>query len=245
MELKDYGRILVQRGWIVVLAALLTAGSAYLWSAAQTPEYRAGADLIVRADTLDWGRLQASKQVLANYAATIRSEMSAFRVVDRLKLDLNPYDVLSRVAVSSDSNQLTMRIEVADRDPERAALIANGFADEFYATIDAANDEQRREDRVEVEIIQRAGTGALVAPKPTINAAAGALLGLLLGGLIVLAFELLDDTIKSQDDIERYIGKDLMLLGQLPPGQPDLSPDAPAHKRPLWQTGVQRLNRGA
>ncbi len=224
MELKDYWRIVVQRGWIIVLAALLTAGSAYAWSAAQTPTYRATARLVVRADSLDWGRIQASKQVLSNYAEIIRSERVAFRVVDTLKLDLNPYEVLGRVTVSPDPNQLIMQIDVDDRDPALAARIANGFAEEFVSLINEANSQQRREERVDVSIIQQAGAGSLIAPKPLINAIAGAVLGTLLGGLLVLALELLDDTIKSRDDIERYVGKDLMMLGQVPPGQVDLAP---------------------
>ncbi|MGH2544499.1 MAG: Wzz/FepE/Etk N-terminal domain-containing protein, partial [Ardenticatenaceae bacterium] len=102
MALKDYWRIVVQRGWIVVVAALLTAGSAYLWSAAQPPEYRATTRLIVTAESLDWGRLQALKQRLSGYGAKIRSEETAFRVADKLQLDVNPYELLGRVAVSPD-----------------------------------------------------------------------------------------------------------------------------------------------
>ena len=223
MELKDYWRIIVQRGWIVLLAVVLTAGSAYLWSRSQTPEYRATARLLVRADTLDFGRLQASKQVLASFSERIRSEKTAFPVVDKLKLDLNPYEVMSQIHISSDQNQLTIQIDAKNRDPELAGRIANGFAEEFVNEIEQANAVQRREDQVKVEIIQPAGVGEQVAPKPMINAAAGGLLGFLLGGLIVLALELLDDTIKSRDDIERYMGKDLLLLGQVPPGQADLA----------------------
>lgn len=217
MELKDYWRIVIQRGWIVVLAALLTGGSAYLWSRAQPPEYKATARLLVRADSLDFGRLQASKQVLSSFAERIRSEKTAFPVVARLKLDLNPYDVMSQISVSSDQNQLTIQIDARNADPELAGRIANGFAEEFVAEIEQANSVQRREDQVAVEIIQPAGAGAQVAPRPTINAVAGLLLGGLLGGLLVLALELLDDTIKSKDDIERYLGRDLLFLGQVPP----------------------------
>lgn len=222
MELRDYWRIVVQRGWIVVLAALLTAGSAYLWSQFQEPEYKATALLLVRADSLDFGRLQASKQVLSSFTKRIRSERTAFPVVERLKLDLNPYDVLGQLAVSSDQNQLTIQIDATNREADIAGQIANGFAEEFVDEIEQANSVQRREDQIKVEVIQRAGVGGLVAPKPMINAVAGGLLGFLLGGFVVLALELLDDTIKTREDIERYVGKDIYLLAQVPPGQAEL-----------------------
>jgi polysaccharide biosynthesis transport protein len=217
MELKDYGRIIVQRGWIVVLAAVLTAGSAFLWSRSQPPEYRATAIVLVRADSLDFGRLQASKQILASFSQRIRSEDMAFRVVDQLQLDQNPYDILANLAVSSDQNDLTIQIDATSQDPTVAGQIANGFAEEFIRVIEDSNTVQLREDQVLVDLLQRAGAGAQTAPNTRINTIAGAVFGILLGGIIVLLLELLDDTIKTKEDVERYIGRDLFFLGQVPP----------------------------
>lgn len=226
-----------------MLAALLTGLSAYALSTSQPDQYRASARLIVRADSLDFGRLQASRQVLASFAQRIDSVETAQPVIDSLRLDKSVGEVLGQVTVSPSENDLVMQIDVTDRDPERAALIANGFADEFVSQIEEANAVQLREDQIEVSIIAPAGPGGLYAPQPSIAGAAGALLGLLLGGLIVLAVELLDDTIKTRDDIERYVGRDLLVLGQLPPGQPDLAPAVPTPNRlglPALQQGVRR-----
>lgn len=217
MELKDYWRIIIQRGWIVVLAAVLTAGSAFLWSRAQPPEYRATAVVLVRADSLDFGRLQASKQILASFSQRIRSEETAFVVVDQLKLDLNPYEVLANLAVSSDQNDLTIQIDATSHDPEIAGQLANGFAEEFIRGIEDSNTVQLREDQVLVDVLQRAGAGAQTGPNTRINTIAGAAFGILLGGVLVLLLELLDDTIKTKDDIERYVGREMLFLGQVPP----------------------------
>ena len=219
MNLRDYWRILVRRGWIVLLAVLLTAGAAYAWSALQTPQYRASARLSFNAQSLDWGRLQALKQRLETYSNEITSEGTAFRVVERLALDMNPYDLLSRVTVSPDINELLVQIDVTDRDPARAGQVANAFAEDFIAEIEKEQASQLREDRVNVTLLQRAGDGAQVAPRPRLTTIAGALLGLTLGALLVLALELLDDTIKSREDIEDTLGKDIMLLGIVPPAQ--------------------------
>jgi len=40
MLLLDYGRILLRRGWVILLLAVLAAGSAYLISTRITPVYR-------------------------------------------------------------------------------------------------------------------------------------------------------------------------------------------------------------
>ncbi|MDQ4075500.1 MAG: Wzz/FepE/Etk N-terminal domain-containing protein, partial [Chloroflexota bacterium] len=150
MELREYWRIIVQRGWIVVLAVVLTAGSAYLWSAAQTPEYKATAQLIVLPHTNDWGRLQTLKQRLASYTAQIRSEATAFRVVDDLRLDVSPYELLGRVAVRPELDRMVIQIDATDRDPQLAGQIANGFAEDFRAEIAKEQSDQLREDRIDV-----------------------------------------------------------------------------------------------
>ena len=40
MQLQDYARVLLKRGWIIILLAILAAGSAYVFSKLQTPIYR-------------------------------------------------------------------------------------------------------------------------------------------------------------------------------------------------------------
>ncbi|MCB0078111.1 MAG: bacteriocin immunity protein [Anaerolineales bacterium] len=219
MNLRDYGRIMVRRGWIILLTTLLTAALAYGWSTLQTPQYRSSATLAFNAQSLDWGRLQALKQRLSSYSNQITAEGAAFRVVDKLQLDLNPYALLSHVNVSPDLNELTIQIDVTDSDPNRAGEIANGLAEDFIAEIEKEQADQLREDRVNVTLLQRAGDGGQIAPRPRINLIAGALIGLVLGGLLVLALELLDDTIKSRDDIEELLGDEIMVLGIVPPAR--------------------------
>jgi capsular exopolysaccharide synthesis family protein len=53
-----------------------------------------------------------------------------------------------------------------------------------------------------------------VWPKPALNALIGAIIGLLLGALVALVRERLDDTIRSPNDVERKLG--LPLIGVLP-----------------------------
>ena len=40
MRIQDYIRVLRQRGWIIILAIVLTAASAFVFSKLQTPIYR-------------------------------------------------------------------------------------------------------------------------------------------------------------------------------------------------------------
>ncbi len=57
---------------------------------------------------------------------------------------------------------------------------------------------------------------APVSPKPLRDAALGAILGLLLGIGIAFLVDYLDDSIKVRDDLERAVGNDVPVLGEIP-----------------------------
>ena len=55
MEFRDYLNVLVKRGWIILLVAVITASSAYVFSTMQTVTYRSSIWLNVWPGRPDWG----------------------------------------------------------------------------------------------------------------------------------------------------------------------------------------------
>ncbi|MCC7160893.1 MAG: hypothetical protein IT331_00220 [Anaerolineae bacterium] len=49
MDLREYGRVLIRRGWIVIVVAIVGALAAFLFSRLQTPIYRSSITLLVQA----------------------------------------------------------------------------------------------------------------------------------------------------------------------------------------------------
>ena len=60
MEYSDYVRILRKRWWIIVVAVVLTAGSAVLFSEIQYPQYTSTAEVIVNQARPDFGLTQSA-----------------------------------------------------------------------------------------------------------------------------------------------------------------------------------------
>lgn len=73
-----------------------------------------------------------------------------------------------------------------------------------------------------VSIVDRAEPGGKVKPDMRRNLTFGALVGLMLGVLLALGFEYLDDTIKVPEDIEKLLG--LAMLGIIPRLKAPLTP---------------------
>ncbi|HIC88541.1 MAG TPA: hypothetical protein EYP04_03950 [Anaerolineae bacterium] len=89
--------------------------------------------------------------------------------------------------------------------------MAQVFVDERVAYY----QQQDKRDRIEVKIVDQVIDASLFKPKPWTNAAAGGILGLLIGGLIVFALESLEaDVLRTPEAVERALR--IPVLGAIP-----------------------------
>lgn len=203
MTLSDYGRLLLRRGWIIVLAIALTVAAAFLFSRAQTRIFRSTQQIALSPARNDFGLQQTMSQRMASYAAFIDTERRASAVIDLLKLDMTPGQLAGNVTVSPDLNTLRLNIDVDMTDGELANRVANAYGQVFLVWLNEQNEPLRIEDRIYGELNDDARYG-LFRPNTTINLAAGAVLGLILGGAIVFALEYAEaGIVRTRRDIER------------------------------------------
>jgi capsular polysaccharide biosynthesis protein len=217
MSLSEYLRILRRWGWVVLLMALVTAGSAYVFSKAQTPIYRSTVHILISPSRTDFGLTQSARILLRSYVAKIDSELFAQDVINALQLDRTAGDLKSDVTIASDESRLTMQIDVRNPNPAVADQIAQEWAELVLGWRETENAKVRNEDKVNAEIID-APRASLFRPNTRINVLAGAILGVLLGGLIVFAIEHAEaGVIRSPEDVERALS--LSVLGAIPPAE--------------------------
>ncbi len=216
MQLQDYARVLIKRGWIIVLLALLAAASAYGFSKLQTPIYRSTVALnTIPSRPADWGQTQAIKNLMRNYVEQMQSPLLTQLVIDKLQLDVSPDKFISQVNFNADESTLKISIEARHPVPAVAVKMAQTLAETFMSVHDTENLELDQRDRVLVKILRNATSPEIFSPNTKINTLAGAVLGGLIGILIVFVLEWLEsDIIRTTDDIERYIG--VTVLGSIP-----------------------------
>lgn len=215
MQLQDYFRILIKRGWVILLALIIGAGLGFGISKVQTPEYRSTIFLNVWPGRLDWGLQQTVKGLMRNYAGIIRSRDMAVRVSQELELDLTPDDIAANMTVSPIESDFLIRIDVDNEDAGIARDIAQTSAELFVEDISAYMLNQDKTDRVEISIRDYALPGTLHKPKLKINVLAGAVFGAILGLLVVFLLEWLQaDVIRNSDDLEEQA--EIAVLGVIP-----------------------------
>ena len=215
MTIQEYLRILRKRGWIVIAAALLAAIAAYGVGYLQKEVYRATVYISAVPARADFGLGASAKDLLRNFTQNLRTVENAQRAIDRSKLDMNPYDFIGNLQVADDSSTFTIQVDAQAADPQVATQMALAIADEFVEERQQYYAQQDKRDRIEVKIRSRAINAPQIQPKPMINAIAGGVLGLLLGGGIALLLTWMEaDLLLTPLAVERTLG--LEVLGTIP-----------------------------
>lgn len=214
MNLIDYGRILVRRGWIMLLLAVIAAGSAYLLTSRQTPEYTASQRVLIQPARTDNGLTLAVIQLMNSYQVYLDSSEQAQKVIDTLQLDMLPDALLSKVDFATNRDNLTIQIDATLPDVQVAQEVVRAWGNLLVQYRVQENQTVRQEDRVSAVLPDKASV-APAGTRPIIAAAAGGLLGLLLGGVLVFVLEYLESSIiRRREDVERTL--DLTVLATIP-----------------------------
>lgn len=214
MDLSYYARLLVRRGWIVVLAVAITAGAAYALSKVQTPIYRATQRVLMQPARNDFGLTETLRILLRSWVVYLDTEQQAQNAIDRLSLDMTAGELLSYSTISSDPTQLTVQIDVDMEDGPLAARIAYELGLLLKEYRDEQNRGLDRQDRIDAIVLDTATYG-LHRPRTAVNTMAGGLLGLLIGGGVVFALEYLEsNVVRRKEDVERFL--ELPVLAAIP-----------------------------
>lgn len=199
---------------VVVLAAILAGAmlAGIITKVFMTPMYNATATMLVltKETTLSsLADLQIGSQLTNDYSMLITSRTVLQDVVDDLSLDMTYKELKEVVAINNPSDTRILEITVTDKDPEMAKKIVDKLAEVSAEFIG---------DKMEVvppKIIENGEVPtSKVSPSTTKNVALGALAGLVISAGIVVVLTIMDDTIKTEEDIEHYLG--LTTLASVP-----------------------------
>lgn len=214
MPVRDYLKVLRRRWWIVALLALSAAAGAYAYSKLMRPVYRATATISVTPARADYGNGLALQNLLNLFARELQSHNLAQDVSDQLQLDLPAEVVQGKIKAVATNAEMLIRVDVEDIDAGRAQAIANKLTD-LWVNQAKTKPYFTKGDGGDVAVLDQAELPQRpVRPRWKVNTAAGLLLGLVAGVLLAFLAESLDDSFKTPDDVERYLG--LTTLGSIP-----------------------------
>ena len=219
IDVLELFHVLLDKIWVIILAgavaALAVVAATILFI---TPQYQSTTKMYVLSkqdsNTLTSQDMQTSLSLTKDYAELIKSRTVTEGVITQLNLDMTHEQLLSKMTVDSATDTRILSISVRDADPYVACEIANAIRDV------AANHINNVMDIDAVNVVETANIPEnKISPSIKKNGLVGGVAGVAIAIAIILITYLSNDTIKTQEDVERYLG--LSTLGTIPMSEAD------------------------
>lgn len=212
IDLLELCSVLFARIWLILGAGFFCAVCCFALSRfILTPYYESTTKIYILNKTenasVTYSDVQMGTQLTKDYAELINSRYVLEEVMQRLSLDMEYKDLLDIVSVSTPTDTRIVSITVEDTDPVQAMNIANCIREV------AGNHIQNVMDIEAVNVVETANM-------PTEKAGPSCMKWTLIGGfagcfllcVLILVQYLMDDTIKSSEDVEKYLGLSTLAL---------------------------------
>lgn len=213
IDLLEIFHALVKKAWAIILCLVIGAGLAGgITKFAITPQYKATSMIYILGKTTSVSSaidLQLSRQLTVDFEVLAKSRPVVERVISNLDLDMTYEEMLEIVEVTNPDNSSILQMFATHPDPEVAKNIANELAD---ATAERVEEVMVTDRPSTVE--QAVAPEHPSSPNVMKNTAIGGLAGAFLMMAIVIVMFLMDDTIKDEDDVKKYL--DMSVLASIP-----------------------------
>ncbi|QKY70317.1 YveK family protein [Lentibacillus sp. CBA3610] len=211
ISLKEIFEVLKKRMLLIISFIVGTALiSAIITFFFITPQYESSSQFLVNQGeqqdsemTSNELNVQTNVELINTYNVIIQSPAILENVVEELNLNLNTSQLSDKITVESAENSQVVTVTATDPDPNLARDIANTTVTTFQSEIpDIMNVDN-------VSILSAAELSpnpSPVSPQPLLNIAIAIVLGGMLGVGLAFLIEYLDNTIKTESDVEDKLG---------------------------------------
>ena len=215
IDLLELIRVLISKIWILILTTVLglalSAGFTILFI---KPVYNSTSILYVLTKTTSVTSLadiQMGTSLTQDYMVVINSRPVLEKVIDNLGLDMSYEQLRNSVSVTNPTNTRFLEITVSSTD----AYLAKKIVDEI-ADVSAERMAEVMETQAPNVMDYGQISPSPASPSIVKNSIIGAMIGFIIAAGIIIIIHLMNDSIKTSEDIEKYLG--INTLGAVPLG---------------------------
>lgn len=220
MELKSYFSIF--RKWLslIITFTLIVTIVTTIAVFVLPPTYKASALLIVnraQGGTVSLNDVMTAERLARTYAEVITKRPTLEKVIDELKLTYSPQQLKRKIEVRLIRDTQLIEILVKDSSPQKAAILANALAQKSSEEIVRLQKEVAQDGQVlnTISVVEKAVAPETPdSPKKAISITLSFILASLAVTGIFFLIEYLDDTLRSESDVETFLG--VVNLGSIP-----------------------------
>lgn len=216
ISLKEIFEVIKKR---ILMILAITLGAAIAAAVVSyfmlTPQYQASSQFIVNqtnpeSTEYNVNDIRANVEIINTYNVIIKSPAILGEVIDELNLPYSVNALGANINVSNEQNSQVVTVTATDEHPEVAVDIANTTVAVFQEKV----PEFMNVDNVNVLTeAQLSANPTPVSPNPPLNIAIAIVLGMMIGIGLAFLLEYLDNTITTEEDVEKHLG--LPVLGSI------------------------------
>nr|WP_320025671.1 Wzz/FepE/Etk N-terminal domain-containing protein [uncultured Acetobacterium sp.] len=217
VNFKELLEIIIKKWWLIVLLTAFGFGVAYVYTVKYiTPIYEAKTVLYIGQEggslgsiDVSLGQLNANSQLLVDYKQIASTRLVTNEVIKNLGLNMSYEEFQSNILVESILDSRLFTVGFKNPDPQVAKLVSDELAKQLtVAVLQIVGVEN-------IRILDQALVPQVpISPNKMINSIIGGLLGFFISLFVIILLFLINDTIKSEEDIENLIG--VSVLGDIP-----------------------------
>lgn len=215
IDLKKLFLILRKRLWAIILVtSICTASSGLVSYYILEPEYQAYTTLMIGKPEeynheIEYNDILMNQKLVSTYGEIAKSRIVTKELMSNLGLSLTYKELDKKIDVTLVRDTEIIKITVKDKEGETAAQIANEIAKVFMKHVARIMNIEN------IQVIDKAEEPLKPEnPKPVIYMLVASVLGIMLSIFFIFVYEYFDNTVKTQEDIEKYFM--LPVLGVIP-----------------------------
>lgn len=219
IDLWEIFLVLLGKLPLMIAVGLFAALAAFMGTQfAMTPAYESTTKIYILSrqnnDNVTYSDLQMGTQLTKDYAELIQSRFVLEEVIERLGLNMGYSALKGKVSVTSPEDTRIIAIKVTDASPVRAMRIANAIREASSVHIQNVMDIEA------INVVETADVPtAKAGPNVRRNTMLGGMLGVLAVAAATVIAYLMNDTIKTAEDVERYLGLSTLAIIPLNEGE--------------------------
>lgn len=204
IDLMEIFRLLLRKAWMIILC--LIVGAVLMFGYTKflvVPQYTASSMIYILGESTSITSIadvQIGTELASDFITLAKSRPTLESVIDDLNLDMNYEELSKTVNVENLTDTHILKISATNPDPKLAKEISNSLADETAKTIAdvMVTDKPSLAERA---IVPKHPS----SPNLLKNVALGGMLGALLAIAVIVIRHLMDDTIKTEEDVKKYL----------------------------------------
>ncbi len=217
INLAEIFALLLDKLPVIILSAILGTVVAFAFTKLLiTPQYQSLTQIYVTNSATEGDKAQinetdvrTSTYLTKDYMILIKSRPVLEQVIADMELHMKPVELAQKISVTTPTDTRILTIAVKDSDPMLAQKIADAVREASKKQIQDVMGVEK------VNTVEKANLPENpVSPNTKMNVLVGGILGLFLSVMFVIVRYVLDDTIKTQEDVEKYLG--VSVLGLIP-----------------------------